>query len=86
MLPEKPGALAVPAYSAVILCGLPATESVDTLHVAVLVPVRETAQSAVVPSLNVTVPVMGLALDRDVTVAVNVMEVPYVLGFEPVVS
>jgi hypothetical protein len=68
-----------------MLCGLPATERVDVVHVAVL-PVSATALHRVVaPSLKVTVPIpLGLPA-ADVTVAVNVRDVPKVLGLVPVV-
>src|SRR5207253_6208833 len=53
VLPENPGAVVVPPYTAVRLCE-PAAN--DGEHVAVLVPLSEVVQSVVAPSLNVTVP------------------------------
>src|ERR1051325_4868704 len=69
-----------------MLCGLPPTERVEVVHVAVF-PVRATALHRVVtPSLKVTVPIpLGLPA-ADVTVAVKVSESPKALGFVPVVS
>ena len=71
---EKPGAEAVPLYSAVRLCE-PAES--DGAQVAVF-PVSATAAQRVVrPSLKVTVPwLLGLASLAEVTVAVNVRESP----------
>src|SRR5437764_710286 len=85
VLPLKPGAVLVPLYSAVMLCGLPATERLDVVQVAVL-PLRATALHRVVaPSLKVTVPIpLGLPA-ADVTVAVKVREAPNALGLVPVV-
>src|SRR5215471_1609965 len=78
VLPAKPLPVVDPLYTAVMLCGLPTTVSVDTLQAAVL-PASATAEHAAIvfaPSLNVTVPsLLGLPA-ADVTVAVKVTDSP----------
>src|SRR6266480_1481334 len=68
-------------------CGLPPALSFETVQAAVF-PVSATAEQPEIeltPSLNWTVPsLLGLPAP-DVTVAVKVSEVPYVLGLDPVV-
>ena len=61
-----------------IACGLPLAESAEVVQVAVLPVTLALLQSAVTPSVKVTVPApLGLGE----IVAVNVTESPYVLGF-----
>src|SRR5262245_2962595 len=85
VLPWKPLPVVVPLKKARMLCGLPATVSVETMHEAVC-PVSGTAAHIVVaPSLKSTVPSLFGLPAPDVTVAVNVSELPYVLGLDPTV-
>jgi len=70
-----------PLYSAVMVYGLPATVSVDVVHVAWLDGFSATAlHSVVAPILNVTVPFAPGSPAAAVTVAVNVAFAPYVVG------
>ena len=70
-----------PPYTAVMLCGLPATDNDELLNVAtpaLSVPVPR----VVAPSLNVTVPVaVPLPGATAATVAVNVTDWPNTDGF-----
>jgi hypothetical protein len=69
-----------------MLWGLPDTERLEVVHVAVF-PVKATALHRVVaPSLKMTVPILLGLPAADVTVAVKVSEAPKALGFVPVVS
>ena len=71
-----------------MLCGLAAAERPDVVHVAVL-PLSETGEHpeiAVPPSLKVTLPTPLGLLEVPVTVAVNVTGLPYMLGFELLVT
>jgi len=74
VLPLK---LESPAYAAVMLCGLPETDSAEVLNVATP-EVNDPVPSVVAPSLNVTVPVgvPVLAVEASLTVAVNVTDCP----------
>ena len=73
--------LVSPAYAAVMLCGLPDTVSAEVVQVATPLPFTATLlQTAVAPSLNVTVPV-GTPVPCGVTVAVKVTGWLEMLGF-----
>jgi len=67
----------------VIVCGLPVALSDDTAQVAAFPLTVAPAQSVVVPSLKSTVPAL---LGLGEIVAVNVTELPYVLGFAELVT
>jgi hypothetical protein len=75
------------AYTAVTLCGLPATDSAVVLKVATPEPFRVPGPNVVAPSLNVTVPVGVPAPGATaVTVAVKVTDWPNTDGFGDAVS
>jgi len=65
-----------------MLCGLAIADRDEIKQVAVFTERATAVQITVPPSLNVTVPTFEGFTGDDVTVAVNEIELPYVLGFE----
>jgi hypothetical protein len=84
VLPMKPGEVVLPLYVAVMLCE-PALRALVE-HVAWLLVSETDEQSGVTPSKKVTEPFELGFPAAEVTVAVNVTELPYTLGLPDVAT